>query len=108
MKCPSSPLAYSLLLFLICEASPGLGSQDVFTLPPAQLDVAHEHRLQAEGGLQPLRWRVVSGDLPTGIELSTTGALTGTRTSAQPPPTTVRDLFGALRTYFQQPPVFAG
>jgi len=108
MKCPSSPLAYSLLSFLICEASPGLGSQDVFTLPPAQLDVAHEYRLQAEGAFQPLRWAVVSGDLPTGIELSTTGVLTGTPTSAQPPRTTVRDLFGALRTYFQQHPVVDG
>jgi len=79
----ASPLV-SLLIWL--ATSSAVGAQEAFTLPSAQLNVAYEYRLQAEGGLPPLSWKIVAGDLPPGIQLLTTGVLTGTPSGEQPQP----------------------
>ncbi len=52
------------------------------TLPAASLRERYEFQLQAQGGLPPYRWAVKQGDLPPGLALSETGALTGTPTKA--------------------------
>jgi hypothetical protein len=47
-------------------------------LPQAQAGTAYRARLAVRGGLAPLRWRVVRGDLPRGIRLDrATGVLSG-------------------------------
>ena len=83
----NTPAAPFLVLFLIWLASSSpLRGQEAFPLPPAQLGVLYQYRLQAEGGLPPLSWKVVAGDLPPGIKLLTTGVLIGSPTGAQSQP----------------------
>ena len=79
--------AYPLLSLLIWLAISSAGhGQEALNLPPAKVGVAYEYRMQTEGGLPPLRWKVVDGDLPAGIELPAAGVLTGTPNSAQSQP----------------------
>ncbi len=47
-------------------------------LPDAAPGKAYEYALQAEGGIQPYSWSVVSGSLPEGLTLSSAGVITGT------------------------------
>ena len=48
-------------------------------LPPAEVGAEYAGQLESTGGLQPVAWRLVSGDLPPGLELNlATGAITGT------------------------------
>jgi hypothetical protein len=75
-------LVSALLLLLILAASWRVaGAQEAFTLPSAKVGVAYEYSFHSEGGLPPLQWKVVAGNLPQGIQLSTTGVLKGIPTS---------------------------
>jgi hypothetical protein len=48
-------------------------------LPRATAGSSYSARLRASGGLRPVRWTVVGGELPRGIQLDrVTGILTGT------------------------------
>ncbi|HVG63082.1 MAG TPA: putative Ig domain-containing protein [Hyalangium sp.] len=47
-------------------------------LPDAYTDGPYAHALSAAGGRLPYRWALVSGSLPPGIGLSTSGQLSGT------------------------------
>jgi len=49
------------------------------SLPDGVLDVAYNAQISAAGS-RPLTWSVSAGELPTGIELSSTGLLSGTPT----------------------------
>ena len=51
-------------------------------LPPATANVAYSFQFLSSGGLGAQTWTISSGALPTGLTLATTGALTGTTTSA--------------------------
>jgi hypothetical protein len=51
------------------------------SLPSGQPNQAYSATLQATGGSGPYTFEVVSGALPTGLSLSTTGALTGIPTA---------------------------
>ncbi|MCP3062748.1 putative Ig domain-containing protein [Myxococcus sp. K38C18041901] len=48
------------------------------TLPEATRGIAYQHTLGATGGQGTLAWTLASGALPSGISLSTQGALSGT------------------------------
>ena len=48
------------------------------TLPKAYLRQPYQARLEADGGITPLKWEVSDGSLPAGIILQTDGVLTGT------------------------------
>ncbi|GEN13525.1 Putative Ig domain-containing protein [Myxococcus fulvus] len=48
------------------------------TLPEATRGIAYQHTLGATGGQGTLSWTLASGALPSGISLSTQGALSGT------------------------------
>ena len=66
-----------LSVLLAVASSVAVAAQDAFTLPSAKVGVPYEYALQTEGGLPPLQWSVVAGDLPKGISLSATGTLKG-------------------------------
>ena len=51
------------------------------TLPNAPLNTAYTTSLQANGGTQPYTFSLKSGALPTGLTLSSSGAIAGTPTS---------------------------
>ena len=73
-----------LLLTLACMLIPPISrAQDVVALPSAKAGVPYEYTFRSEGGLPPLQWRVVSGALPEGLELGSTGTLKGTATTAR-------------------------
>jgi hypothetical protein len=48
------------------------------SLPAAAVGTAYSQSLSANGGLAPYTWTKVSGSLPTGLSLSSSGAITGT------------------------------
>ncbi len=52
------------------------------SLPGGSVGAAYSASLQASGGTPPYSWSVVSGQLPSGISLSTSGVLSGTPTVA--------------------------
>lgn len=52
------------------------------TLPNGSLGVAYSQTLTATGGVPPYIWLVVSGTLPPGLTLSSSGAITGLPTAS--------------------------
>ena len=52
------------------------------SLPNARLRQSYQFTLQAEGGILPLKWPLVSGDLPPGLKLGSDGILRGAPTNA--------------------------
>jgi Putative Ig domain len=52
------------------------------SLPVGQQSVAYSSSLSASGGTAPYTWSIASGQLPAGITLSASGALSGTPTAA--------------------------
>lgn len=52
------------------------------SLPNARLRQAYQFALQADGGMLPLKWTLVSGDLPPGLKLGSDGFLRGAPTNA--------------------------
>jgi len=78
-------LALAMLLPSVARAQQGgaTGPPLVFrttTLPKGYLRQPYQVRLQADGGITPLKWEVSEGALPAGIVLQTDGLLTGTPT----------------------------
>lgn len=51
------------------------------TLPTAKLRQPYHFTLRADGGILPLKWVLVSGDLPPGMQLFSDGGLRGIPTS---------------------------
>lgn len=47
------------------------------SLPDGKVGQTYEYQLRTEGGLSPLTWRVVGGELPSGISLESSGKLKG-------------------------------
>jgi putative Ig domain-containing protein len=47
------------------------------SLPEGKVGQTYEYQLRTEGGLPPLTWRVVAGELPPGISLEASGKLRG-------------------------------
>ena len=48
------------------------------SLPEATPGEPYSKQLEAAGGLNPIKWSKVSGKLPLGLKLSSTGAISGT------------------------------
>ena len=72
-----------LLSFTFLLVSPVL-AQPVITTPPVlpqgQTGSSYYTALQAAGGTPPYTWSVITGGLPTGINLAATGVISGTPT----------------------------
>jgi hypothetical protein len=76
-----------VMAFVIMGAQPAvLRGQDGFSLPEAKVGVAFEFPIPAEGGLPPLSWKIVAGELPPGIELQPPGILRGLPITPRPDP----------------------
>ena len=56
----------------------GIASPSGSTLPGATPGVSYSHTFQASGGAGPYTWSLVSGSLPSGLNLSPSGVLAGT------------------------------
>jgi hypothetical protein len=54
---------------------------DTGTLPDGTVGVSYSQALQASGGSGTLQWSVTSGQLPPGLSLASSGAITGTPTT---------------------------
>ena len=52
-------------------------------LPADPVDAAYSQKLLTSGGKSSYTWKIISGALPTGLKLSTAGAITGTGTVPQ-------------------------
>jgi Putative Ig domain len=79
------PAVLMLALLLGCaQGSPAPMSTKLAistsSLPAGNLDHSYSVQLQAIGGVAPYRWTIVSGILPSGLNLSSTGLLSGTPT----------------------------
>ncbi|MGA2961767.1 MAG: putative Ig domain-containing protein [Candidatus Korobacteraceae bacterium] len=52
------------------------------TLPIGTVGTSYSAALQAKGGTSPYKWTVVSGSMPSGLALSTSGSISGNPSSA--------------------------
>ena len=52
------------------------------SLPNGRVHQSYQFALQAEGGILPLKWTLVSGDLPPGMKLGSDGILRGAPNNA--------------------------
>src|SRR6185436_19307713 len=52
------------------------------TVPDTVKNTAYSQTLASSGGVAPFTWTITAGALPTGLSLSTAGAITGTSTTA--------------------------
>src|SRR5712691_8318458 len=70
----------SVLLLLLLQTVPikAMNAGMAFALPEARAGAAYEFTIRTEGGQPPLKWSVVEGNLPPGIELQQSGMLRGT------------------------------
>jgi len=48
------------------------------SLPDGRVGQGYEYQLRSEGGLAPLNWKVVSGEVPPGLSLEPSGKVKGT------------------------------
>ncbi|HWR53098.1 MAG TPA: Ig domain-containing protein [Bryobacteraceae bacterium] len=62
--------------------SGGLAIQTASGLPAAGVSVPYSFALSAAGGTAPYQWSVTNGALPAGLALNTSGAISGTASSA--------------------------
>ncbi|MCC6237105.1 MAG: putative Ig domain-containing protein [Dehalococcoidia bacterium] len=76
------------------------GAPDITTtsLPDATQNVAYSQTLSRSGGTSPWTWTLVSGSLPSGLGLSSTGVISGTPTTLETRSFTVRLTDGDGRT----------
>lgn len=59
---------------------PALVSTSPSTLPGGQVGAGYSFALTTSGGTPPVQWVLISGSLPPGLSLSSSGVLTGTPT----------------------------
>src|SRR5690349_11365622 len=50
-------------------------------LPDGKAGQNYEYQLRTEGGLAPLTWRLVGGELPPGVSLESSGVIKGVPTT---------------------------
>jgi hypothetical protein len=65
------------------QSTPGSASNskvsiESASLPPATPQQEYHFQLVGSGGIPPLKWQVVQGDLPTGMKLNPNGLISGT------------------------------
>src|SRR5215470_6096208 len=80
-----STRCFALVFLIVCAGS--LAAQTPFvitttTLPDASVGSPYSFTLTAMGGSVPYSWSVVTGSLPGGLALASSGVIAGTPTSA--------------------------
>lgn len=76
--------------FSITVSCPALTMISTTPLPTGTQNTAYSLQFQASGGITPYTWSLTAGSFPTGLSLSSGGALTGTPTVAGTSSPTVR------------------
>lgn len=74
-------LALAAVQPLIAQQGGAIGAPLVIrttTLPRAYLRQPYQEKLEAQGGIMPLRWELIEGTLPRGVMLHPEGILVGT------------------------------
>ena len=124
----SATLIWVAGLVSVCagqQAAPGDLAVTTATLPKAYAREQYHAQVKASGGIPPLSWSLTKGSLPTGIELSADGVLSGVPTqlgeypfvvtvtdSATPPHQNtqafVLRVAAALLAKWSRPPTVAG
>jgi hypothetical protein len=74
--------ATKALSITIAAAAPGALQITTTGLSSGQVQVAYSASLTATGGTVPYSWSVVSGSLPAGLSMASTGAVSGTPTTS--------------------------
>lgn len=69
----------SITRYTVTVATPSVALPS--TLPSGSFGTAYSQTVSATGGIAPYTYRVTAGTLPAGLDLATSGALTGTPTS---------------------------
>ena len=69
------------LFLIVTQPPPPLVIQTI-SLPETTAERSYSQTLQATGGVPPYTWSIASGGLGTGLNLSATGTISGTPTSA--------------------------
>ena len=95
---PTAPVNAASLTFKVADSGRPVQSKSVTlsltitpralvvttaSLPGGQVGTAYTTNLGASGGTAPYTWSLSSGTLPAGLTLSTSGAISGTPTTAQ-------------------------
>lgn len=65
-------------------AAPSFSITTNATLPAAAVGFAYSQPLAVSGGMAPYNWTVISGALPPGLSLSSSGTISGTPTATGP------------------------
>ena len=79
----SSPIASTTQALTITISNTTNGVQiDTTSLPWGTVQTTYSSSLSASRGVSPYTWKVVSGQLPAGLSLSSVGNITGTPTAA--------------------------
>src|ERR1700720_4974562 len=81
----SALLVFALLGASMAQQGAATGEPVVLktaSLPKGFLRQPYHFKLEAQGGITPLRWEVTNGALPEGVELAPDGTLTGAPTEA--------------------------
>src|SRR5476651_1956716 len=79
----SAVLAFALLGSSAAQQGAATGEPTVLptaALPKGFLRQPYHFKLEAQGGITPLRWEVTNGSPPEGIELASDGTLSGAPT----------------------------
>src|SRR5215831_13819977 len=78
-------LSYALFpaVSTTAKEGPAVASGAPFVLPSGRDGAEYSYRFNSEGGLAPLTWRVVQGELPPGLALRPTGILAGLPTPSR-------------------------
>ena len=69
------------VVFNFNPGAPSILAVSTTSLPNGAQSVAYSQSLSAIGGTPPYRWSLLSGALPSGLNLSTSGQISGTPTS---------------------------
>jgi hypothetical protein len=77
-----------LIWLLYLSVAPNARSQSSTALPQGQLGSPYLITVSTEGGLSPLAWHLASGGMPPGLQLSASGEIEGTPTTASQDPYT--------------------
>lgn len=92
MKTASQRIAIGMIAMMVVQgvvlhkaayAQAAQTSQEAggFSLPDGKVGQGYEYQLRTEGGLPPVTWRVVGGELPPGIGFEASGRIKGVPTA---------------------------
>src|SRR5262245_59266264 len=99
VKFQTSARVFCIVVAVLVLATPLCAQVTIGTssLPGTTVNSTYSQMVSASGGTQPYTWSISAGALPDGLSLNTSsGAITGTPTTAGTPSFTVQVVDGAM------------